>query len=110
MARESEIVQNAQKSRGHNLEEGNFLTKIRNFFPIIIPLIMNSIRRAFHVAEALETRGFGAVKRPTFYHPLKFEARDWIFTTLNLLLLIIGIVIKINPNLIPQIFYWNLSF
>ncbi|RLI66702.1 MAG: hypothetical protein DRO88_00985 [Promethearchaeia archaeon] len=86
MAQETERVMEAQKSRGHQFNSGGLFQKARNFFPLLIPLIMNSVRRAFHVAEALETRGFGVLKRPTFYHELKWKKEDWI-VVLSLLLL-----------------------
>ena len=108
MAHETEIVMNAQKSRGHRIQEGGMIQQIRNLFPLLIPLLMNSIRRAYHVAEALETRAFGIKKVPNFYYPLRFKLLDLCFIVLNAIILGVGIYIQINLNLMP-ILNWGLS-
>lgn len=110
LARELFVIQDAQKSRGHRIEEGNLIRKLLNWFPIIIPLLINSIYRAFHVAEALETRGFGTSKNVTEYFPLKLKKSDFAILTISILFLSLGIIIKFLPNLFPDFIYWNLSF
>ncbi len=108
MAQETEIVMNAQKSRGHRIQEGGMIQQIRNLFPLLIPLLMNSIRRAYHVAEALETRAFGVKKVPNFYYPLRLKFLDLFFIVLNAIILGVGIYIQINLELMP-ILKWGLS-
>ena len=108
MAQETEIVMNAQKSRGHRIQEGGMIQQIRNLFPLLIPLLMNSIRRAYHVAEALETRAFGVEKVPNFYYPLRMKLLDIRFIALNSIILGVGIYIQINLDLMP-ILNWGLS-
>lgn len=109
MAQETEIVMNAQKSRGHRIQEGGMIQQIRNLFPLLIPLLMNSIRRAYHVAEALETRAFGVKKIPNFYYPLRLKFLDFCFIVLNTIILGIGIYIQINLDLMPIWMQWGLS-
>ncbi|MHA1718363.1 MAG: energy-coupling factor transporter transmembrane component T family protein [Promethearchaeota archaeon] len=109
MAQETEIVMNAQKSRGHSIQEGGMIQQIRNLFPLLIPLLMNSIRRAFHVAEALETRAFGVNKKPNFYYPLRFKFIDFCFIVLNTIILGVGLYIQINLDLMPIWMNWGLS-
>ena len=46
IASETDIIFEAQKSRGHRIEEGGVVQQLRNLIPLIIPLILNSIRRA----------------------------------------------------------------
>ncbi len=58
-------IMDAQKSRGLELEKGNFLRRIRNMIPILIPLVVNSVVRSGELAEAMESRAYGAVPRPT---------------------------------------------
>jgi len=99
---------NAQKSRGHRIQEGGMIQQIRNLFPLLIPLLMNSIRRAYHVAEALETRAFGVKKVPNFYYPLRFKFIDILFIVLNIIILGLGIYIQINLDLMP-VLNWGLS-
>ncbi len=109
MAQETEVVMNAQKSRGHRIQEGGMIQQIRNLFPLLIPLLMNSIRRAYHVAEALETRAFGVKKVPNFYYPLRLKLLDVCFIVLNAIILGVGIFIQINLELMPIWLNWGLS-
>lgn len=101
IATETEIIIDAQKSRGHRIEEGGIFQQIRNLFPLIIPLLLNSIRRAYNVAEALESRGFDSEKAHTFYFPLHFEKKDLLFIILNLALLIGGIIVFFSIQSVP---------
>ncbi len=60
MALDAQTVIDAQRSRGLELDKGNLMKRIRNYIPILIPLIVSAIRRSIELAEALESRGFGA--------------------------------------------------
>jgi len=62
----------AQKARGLEMEKGNFLKRIRNYVPVLIPLIVSAIRRSLELAEAMESRAWGATKKRT--KPIRFEA------------------------------------
>jgi energy-coupling factor transport system permease protein len=58
-------IMDAQKSRGLELEKGNILRRVRNMIPILIPLVVNSVVRSGELAEAMESRAYGSVPRPT---------------------------------------------
>ena len=58
-------IMDAQKSRGLELERGNLLRRVRNMIPVLIPLVVNSVVRSGELAEAMESRAYGAVPRPT---------------------------------------------
>lgn len=58
-------IMDAQKSRGLELEKGNILRRVRNMIPILIPLVVNAVVRSGELAEAMESRAYGAVPRPT---------------------------------------------
>jgi energy-coupling factor transport system permease protein len=58
-------IMDAQKSRGLELEKGNILRRVRNMIPVLIPLVVNSVVRSGELAEAMESRAYGAVARPT---------------------------------------------
>ncbi len=58
-------IMDAQKSRGLELEKGNVFRRVRNMIPILIPLVVNSVVRSGELAEAMESRAYGAVARPT---------------------------------------------
>lgn len=58
-------IMDAQKSRGLELQKGNLIRRVRNMVPVLIPLVVNSVVRSGELAEAMESRAYGAVPRPT---------------------------------------------
>jgi energy-coupling factor transport system permease protein len=77
MAVDAQTVVDAQRSRGLELDKGNFIKRIRNYVPILIPLIISAIRRSVELAEALEARGFGASEKRTSIVTLRMRAADY---------------------------------
>lgn len=57
------LIVQAQQSRGLNLSEGSFLTRIRRYPPLIVPLVGHTIRQTRLLAMALESKGFGPTVR-----------------------------------------------
>jgi len=88
LAEEAQTIMDAQKARGLELEKGNFMKRIRNYIPILIPLIVSAIRRSLELAEAMESRAWGATKKRTNLYALKLHKGDFA-----LLGIIIGILI-----------------
>ncbi len=70
-----EIVE-AQLARGHRLDTGGFLQRIKNYIPILIPLIIISIRKSMIVAETLELRGFHEGSKRTTMEELRITWAD----------------------------------
>ncbi len=77
MAIDAQTVIDAQRSRGLELDKGNFLKRIRNYIPILIPLIVSAIRRSIELAEALESRAFGAMQKRESLVRLSMTASDY---------------------------------
>jgi energy-coupling factor transport system permease protein len=92
--RDATNIIDAQRSRGLETQKGNLIKRIKNYIPVFIPLLVISINRAMNVAEAMESRCFGAVKRPTSFYDIKFNKLDFIF--LFLFFLFIFFLIFIN--------------
>ena len=107
IAIETANIKDAQQSRGYEMETSGLLNQIKNLFPLLVPLIICSIKRAFNVAEALESRAFGSQKQRTFYYRINFSLKDWIITFILFSLLMVAIYIRINITLIP---FLNWSF
>jgi len=76
IASDAQTVIDTQKSRGLELEKGNPLKRVRNYIPILIPLIVSAIRRSIELAEALESRGFGASEKREPLVVLKLRRTD----------------------------------
>lgn len=71
-------IMDAQKSRGLELEKGNFLERARKMIAIIIPLLVLTIKTAEELAIAMESRGFGASRKRTYLIELKMTPIDYL--------------------------------
>jgi energy-coupling factor transport system permease protein len=92
---EAQTIMDAQKARGLELEKGNFLKRVRNYIPILIPLIVSAIRRSLELAEAMESRAWGATKKRTNLYVLKLRKGDYLFMLLTIGILVAAIFIRI---------------
>jgi len=95
LAEEAQTIMDAQKARGLELEKGNFLKRVRNYIPILIPLIVSAIRRSLELAEAMESRAWGAAKKRTNLYVLKLRKGDYLFMLLTIGILVTAIFIRI---------------
>ncbi len=91
LAEEAQTIMDAQKARGLELEKGNFMKRIRNYIPVLIPLIVSAIRRSLELAEAMESRAWGAVKNRTNLYALKLRRGDYILLVITVGLLAITV-------------------
>lgn len=88
LAEEAQTIMDAQKARGLELEKGNFMKRIRNYIPILIPLIVSAIRRSLELAEAMESRAWGATKKRTNLYALKLHKGDYALLAIIVVMLI----------------------
>ncbi len=102
LAEEAQTIMDAQKARGLELEKGGFLKRIRNYIPILIPLIVSAIRRSLELAEAMESRAWGATKNRTNLYELKLHRGDFILLTISFLILAIAIYLRFYVS-VPMI-------
>ncbi len=93
LADEAQTIMDAQKARGLELERGNFLKRIRNYIPILIPLIVNAIRRSLELAEAMESRAWGASEKRTNLYRLKLKRADYLLVLGSVLMLIVAVYV-----------------
>jgi energy-coupling factor transport system permease protein len=69
-------IMDAQKSRGLEFENGNIMKRIRNIVPVLIPLVVNSVIRSGELAEAMESRAYGATPKPTSLYGMRLRWYD----------------------------------
>ena len=93
MAIDAQTVVDAQRSRGLELDKGNFIKRIRNYIPILIPLIISAIRRSVELAEALESRAFGATDKRTSIVTLRMRAADYFVVIVTIVGLALAIYV-----------------
>jgi energy-coupling factor transport system permease protein len=104
LAEEAQTIMDAQKARGLELERGNFLKRIRNYIPILIPLIVSAIRRSLELAEAMESRAWGATKKRTNLYTLKMRRGDYVLLSITAGILALAIYIRLTSVRIPPLF------
>jgi energy-coupling factor transport system permease protein len=93
LAEEAQTIMDAQKARGLELEKGSFLKRIRNYIPVLIPLIVSAIRRSLELAEAMESRAWGATKKRTNLYALKFHRGDFALLAITIGILALSIYV-----------------
>jgi energy-coupling factor transport system permease protein len=95
LAEEAQTIMDAQKARGLELEKGGFLKRIRNYVPVLIPLIVSAIRRSLELAEAMESRAWGATKKRTNLYALKFHRGDFALLAITVGVLAVAIFVRL---------------
>ncbi|MDO4846879.1 MAG: energy-coupling factor transporter transmembrane component T [Clostridiaceae bacterium] len=75
---EVDKIMSAQKSRGADLESGNIVQRGKALVPIFVPLFINSFRRAYELAFAMECRCYQGGEGRTRLRVMKCAVRDYI--------------------------------
>ncbi|MBE6827449.1 MAG: energy-coupling factor transporter transmembrane protein EcfT [Ruminococcaceae bacterium] len=91
---EVDKIMAAQKSRGADLESGNIVDRGKALVPIFIPLFINSFRRAYELAFAMECRCYQGGEGRTRLKVMKVHARD--FVAIFIMALVIAGIIVLN--------------
>jgi energy-coupling factor transport system permease protein len=90
------------------------MKRIRNYIPILIPLIVSAIRRSIELAEALESRGFGGTPNRQPLIVLRMKQTDYGVLALSVVILILAVYVYFYvplptpdiPIVMPKIFPW----
>jgi energy-coupling factor transport system permease protein len=72
------IIAQAQRSRGLDLDGGSFLERVRKYMPLLVPVFVSTIRGTNVFGMALESKGFGAREKRTFYLNPQFGRNDYL--------------------------------
>ncbi|TRO51059.1 energy-coupling factor transporter transmembrane protein EcfT [Candidatus Bathyarchaeota archaeon] len=94
LAEEAQTIMDAQKARGLELEKGNILKRIRNYVPVLIPLIVSAIRRSLELAEAMESRAWGATEKRTNLYALQLHRGDFSLLAITIGVLVVAIYVR----------------
>lgn len=76
---EAQKIIAAQKARGADFESGKLVKRIKAMVPILVPLLISSVRRALELANAMECRCYSGGKGRTHYKQFKLHYGDFIF-------------------------------
>lgn len=83
----SDEINAAQKSRAFDLlEKRGFAAKLQGFFPQLLPLVLLSLRKAYNLQIAIESRALGRVfrkgTRRTYLVEMKMTGTDYVVVCL----------------------------
>src|ERR671918_1563815 len=69
-------ISQAQRSRGLDLKSGSVVQRIRKYVPLLVPVFVSTIRSTNVFSMALESKGFGASPKRTFFLRTAMSGRD----------------------------------
>lgn len=75
---ETDKIMSAQKARGADMDSGSLIHRVKALIPILIPLLISSVRRAFDLADAMESRCYTGGAGRKRMKQLHLVARDYI--------------------------------
>lgn len=98
VAQTAEKTVKAQAARGGDWEKRGFnpIRQAKRVIPLIVPLLVNSLKRAETMALAMDSRGFNASEKRSSFYALEFKWQD----SLLLFLGFIGSILVILAGLI----------
>lgn len=82
---ETDKIMKAQMARGADFESGNIVNRAKNLVPLLVPLFINSFRRADDLATAMESRCYRGGEGRTKFRELKLTKADYITFVFNIM-------------------------
>ena len=89
------VVQ-AQRSRGLDLSRKSVLGKIRQYPPLVVPLIGHSLRQTTLLAMALESKGFSPGRRRLSYPISSLRIADYGVLLVMAICVGVGVWLRLN--------------
>lgn len=84
----------AQRSRGLDLDSGSIVERVRKHVPLLVPVFISTIRSTNVFSMALESKGFGASPKRTYFLRLAFGRTDALVLLILALLLVVAAVLR----------------
>lgn len=106
---EVDKIMSAQKSRGASFDQGNIMKRAKALIPLFIPLLFNSIRRAYELANAMTCRCYNGGVGKTTMNALKFSKRDYLSLAVMAISIVGVIVLNIFCGEYNAEFTFNLA-
>jgi energy-coupling factor transport system permease protein len=84
----AERIAKSQAARGAEwgTGRGNLFQRVRQIFPLIVPIFMTSMHRAENLAIAMDARAYGSNPRPTSMAEMHFRVVDGLFVGLGIVI------------------------
>ena len=87
---EYRAIKEAQTSRGLELDKGSLTKRIRNYIPVIIPLLVRGIESAEKLLLAMELKSFSFERKR--YIRCKMKLKDFVIVSVLLAALIVSVL------------------
>jgi len=92
-------VSEAQQARGWVFGEGSFVRRLKSYLPILLAVIVTSLRLADNLSLALSARGFQSGAKRTYLRELKLGLADKVGLPLLAVSLIVFLIIRFRHGL-----------
>lgn len=89
---EGQRIYLAQKARGLDFELMSLGERVKSVLNLFFPVVVSGIQKAFHIATAMEVRGYGSKVKRTRLKEYKFTKRDYLYMGFVVVILILNIV------------------
>ena len=94
-ANELDTTLNAQMARGYKARaRGGLRARIVNTIPLLVPVAVGAMLSIYDVADAMELRAFGAMKKRTWYREVKAREIDYVAFAVIAVLLVVTIYLR----------------
>lgn len=80
-------ISDAQRVRGWTPERQHWWQRLRAYLPVLVAVVIASLRFSDELGLALAARGFGALHPRSVWHEVRFVAADWVVCALVALFL-----------------------
>jgi len=87
-------VSEAQQARGWVIGEGRFIQRIKSYLPILVAVIVGSLRLADNLSMALAARGFQSGAKRTYLRELELSPADKVSLILLAVSLIVFLIVR----------------
>jgi len=93
---DANTIMDVQRSRGVDFSSGRLSSRVRNYGALVLPLLSNSLDRAVQVAEAMESRGYGARGERTFYKDRRIGLHDGLAALTPVAALCLVVLVRLD--------------
>jgi energy-coupling factor transport system permease protein len=95
LANTKDLIMDAQKLRGLELEKVSFIKKFTAHLPILVPLIVTSLKLCDDLEIAIESRAFSGSSKRTYLYEMKISSKEKLLISIIVCLTIIGVLISL---------------
>ena len=82
---DARMIMDAQKARAFaSFEKGGVREKLKAYTPLLVPLLVGSLKKGQRLEVAMESRAFGAFEERTYLKELKMRRSDYAFVALTI--------------------------